>query len=390
METVRLGVMGIGNIGRKHCTYLSKGEITNAKITAVCDLKAQPLEWARENLPESVKLYDNDEAFFASGEIDGVIISVPHYSHPPLVMEAFKNGLHALSEKPAGVYTKQVREMNEAAKKSGKVFGIMFDWRTWPLYQKLRELVQSDELGELKQNIFITTDWYRSQSYYDSGGWRATWGGEGGGILMNQAPHHLDLWQWICGVPKRIRAVCNVAKYHDIEVEDDVTAYADYEGGATGTLIASTGLTPGTLRWEITGNKAKVVVENEKISLWRLEVPERDFNRDFRGGFGEPNNSSEEVSYDQEAPKKHQGITTNWVEAILQGTDKSSLLAPGVEGIRGLEIANAAYLSSWTDGWVEIPVDEDLYYEKLQEKIKTSTFEKKGVDERTLDVEPSI
>jgi predicted dehydrogenase len=388
METVRIGVMGIGNIGRQHCRYLAKGEVPNAKITAVCDLNEKPLEWARENLPETVKQYDNDEAFFASGEIDGVIISVPHYSHPPLVMEALKHGLHALSEKPAGVYTKQVREMNEAAKKSNRIFGIMFDWRTWPLYQKLKDLVESGELGDLKQNIFITTAWYRSQSYYDSGGWRATWAGEGGGILMNQAPHHIDLWQWICGLPEKIRAVCNVAKYHDIEVEDDVTVYADYGGGATGAFIASTGLTPGTLRWEITGNKAKVVVENEKITLYRLEVPERDFNRDFRGGFGEPGFTAEEVSYDQTPPRKHPGITTDWVEAILG--KKPALLAPGVEGIRGVEIANAAYLSSWTDGWVDIPVDEDLYYEKLQQKIKSSTFEKKGVEERTLDTSPSI
>jgi predicted dehydrogenase len=389
METVRIGVVGLGNIGRHHCTYLSKAEIPNAELTAVCDIQSKPLEWAKENLPETVRLYDTDEAFFTSKEMDGVIISVPHYFHPPLAIEAFKNGLNVLIEKPAGVYTRQVREMNEAAEKSGKVFSIMFDWRTRPLYQKLKELMKEDKLGELKQNIFVTTAWYRSQSYYDSGGWRATWAGEGGGILLNQAPHHLDLWQWMCGLPKRVRAVCNVAKYHDIEVEDDVTVYVDYEGGATGILIASTGLTPGTLRWEITGNKGKVVVDNQKITLWQLKIPERQFNREYRGGFGEPESTECEVPYEGE-PKMHQGITSNWVEAILHGTDNVPLLTPGVEGIRSLEISNAAYLSSWTDDWVEIPVDENLYYKRLKQRIKGSKFKKKAVEAKTLDVDLSI
>jgi predicted dehydrogenase len=386
MDKVRVGVIGIGSMGSKHCTYLAKGEVPNAELTAVCDTRFELLEWAKENLPETVRLYNNDKAFFDSKEIDGVIISVPHYFHPPLVIEALETGLHVLCEKPAGVYTKQVREMNEIAEGSDKVFSIMFDWRTWPLYQKVKELLENDELGELKQNIFITTEWYRPQSYYDSGDWRATWAGEGGGILMNQAPHHLDLWQWICGLPQRVRSICNVAKYHDIEVEDDVMVYADYPSGATGTLIASTGLTPGTTRWEITGNKGKVVVENGRIAFWRLTIPERQFNREYKGYKAEPENMISEVSYSEETPRKHQGITSNWIEAIVHGTDRVSLLAPGVEGIRSLEIANATYLSSWEDRWVEIPVDEDIYHERLQEKIRESQSQKNHIEERASEV----
>ena len=219
MDKVRIGIIGIGNMGSAHAKYISAGEIPNAELTAVCDTNPKRLEWAKKNLGEGVLLFEKAEALFESGSVDGVIIATPHYYHPPLAIEAFKSGLHVLIEKPAGVYTKQVREMNEAAEKSGKVFGIMYNQRTSPLYQKLRDLVKSGEVGEIKRINWIITDWYRSQSYYDSGGWRATWAGEGGGGLINQCPHNLDLWQWICGMPVRIRAFCSYGKYHDIEAD---------------------------------------------------------------------------------------------------------------------------------------------------------------------------
>ena len=265
-----------------------RGRNSNAELTAVCDTNPKRLEWAKKNLGEGVLLFEKAEALFESGSVDGVIIATPHYYHPPLAIEAFKSGLHVLIEKPAGVYTKQVREMNEAAEKSGKVFGIMYNQRTSPLYQKLRDLVKSGEVGEIKRINWIITDWYRSQSYYDSGGWRATWAGEGGGVLINQCPHNLDLWQWICGMPVRIRAFCSYGKYHDIEVEDDVTAYMEYENGATGVFVTTTGDAPGTNRLEITGDRGKVVVEDGKLTFWRLRVSERQFNREYKGGSGSP------------------------------------------------------------------------------------------------------
>jgi predicted dehydrogenase len=277
-------------------------------------------------------------------------------------------------EKPAGAYSRQVREMNEAAEKSDRVFSIMFDWRTRPLYQKVKSLVAAGELGDLKQNLFITTAWYRSQSYYDSGGWRATWGGEGGGVLMNQAPHHLDLWQWICGVPSRVRAFCRTGVYHEIEVEDDVTAYVEYENGSTGVFVTSTGITPGTTRWEIAGNSGRIVVEDERLTFSKLDVPERQFNRDYKGGFGEPKSETSEIPTESKTSGTHQGITSNWVQTILKGSDRSSLLSPGAEGVRSLEIANAMYLSSWLDQWVELPVDADLYFEELRKRARSSRY----------------
>ena len=240
-------------------------------------------------------------------------------------------------------------------------------------------------MGEIKRTNWIITTWYRSQSYFDSGGWRATWAGEGGGVLLNQDPHQLDIWQWICGVPKRVKAFCYCGKYHDIEVEDDVTAFVEYENGATGVFVTGTADTPGTNRLEITGNMGKIVAENGKLTFWRLRVPERQFNREYKGGFGQPECWKCEIPVPAAGPNSHAIITTNWVNAMLDGTP---LMAPGEEGIKGLSISNAMHLSAWTDSLVELPIDEDLYYAKLQEKIESSTY-KKAAGDRTMDVKKS-
>lgn len=381
MDKVRIGIIGIGNMGSAHAKYLVKGEVPGGELTAVCDINSERLKWAKESLGERVRTFDNADAFFAAKAVDAVIVAVPHYDHPPLAIKAFRNGLHVLIEKPAGVYTKQVREMNEAAAKSDRVFGIMYNQRTNPLYQKLKDVIQTGELGEIKRTNWIITNWYRPQSYYDSGGWRATWGGEGGGVLLNQDPHQLDLWQWTCGMPKRVRAFCAFGKYHNIEVEDDVTAYVEYENGATGVFVTSTGDAPGTNRFEISGDRGKIVIEDGKLVFWRLRIPERQFNREYKGGFGQPECWKCEVPIEGKETA-HAGITSNWVQAILKGTP---LLAPGIEGINGLQISNAMHLSAWTDDWVDIPVNEDLFYEELQKRIKGSTF-KKTAENKTLDV----
>ena len=383
MDKVRIGIAGIGNMGRAHAKYLMNKKVANAELTAICDIDPEKLEWVRPFIGDNIHLYQDYDEMIASGTIDGVLIAVPHYDHTPLAVKAFERGLHVLTEKPAGVYTKQVREMNDAAEKSGRVFGIMYNQRTNPVYQKLRDLIKSGELGGLKRTNWILTNWYRPQSYYDSGGWRATWAGEGGGVLINQDPHQLDLWQWICGMPVRVRSFCHFGKYHDIEVEDDVTVYVEYENGATGVFVTGTADAPGTNRLEVTGDMGKAVIENDTLTFWRNRVSERVFNSEYKGGFGFPEcwKCDIPVSGDN---RQHEGITENWVNAILKGTP---LLAPGKEGVNGLIISNAIHLSSWIDNWVEIPFDEELYYEKLMEKVRTSTFKKVENRAVTLNVD---
>ena len=386
MEKVRIGIVGVGNMGSGHSRYLTAGEVSDGELVAIADINPDRIEWAKETLGESVQCFDTAEDMFKSGAVDAVIIATPHYYHPPLAIKAMELGLHVLVEKPAGVYTKQVRELNAAAEKTGMVFGLMFNQRTLSAHQKMRDLVQSGELGEIQRTNYIITTWFRSQSYYDSGGWRATWAGEGGGVLMNQCPHNLDLWQWICGMPNRVRAFIGFGKYHNIEVDDSVTAYVEYENGGTGVFITTTGEAPGTNRLEVVGDRGKVVLEGGKITFWRTTESVSKFNKEYQGGFGSPEVWKCDIPAGS-GGSAHKGITSNWCDAIRNGTD---LIAPGKEGIHGLEIANAMLLSAWTDDWVNIPFDEDLYYKMLQEKIDSSTQKKEDTGGTVLEINASL
>ncbi|MEI7027104.1 Gfo/Idh/MocA family protein [Paenibacillus sp. y28] len=385
MDNVRIGVIGLGNMGTSHARELLKQKVKGAQLAAVCDTRQSQLDWAERELGEGVARFDRVEALLASGTVDGVLIATPHYDHAEIAIQAFRNGLHVLVEKPAGVYTKQVRLMNEAAAASDRVFGIMYNQRTNPLYQKLRDLIQSGELGEVRRTNWIITNWYRSQSYYDSGGWRATWGGEGGGVLINQDPHQLDLWHWTTGLtPKRIRAFCYFGKHRRIEVEDEVTAYVEYDNGATGVFVTTTGEAPGTNRFEVAGDRGKIVIEDGKLTFWRLRVSEREFNSTYTGGFGQPECWKCDVPIADHEGAQHVGIMQDWTNAIRNGTP---LLAPGEDGIHGLTLSNAMLLSAWTDNWVDLPMDEDLFYDLLQERIRASVSDKKTGEYQQLNVQ---
>lgn len=368
VQPIRFGIVGMGNMGTAHAKNFLNGEIREMRITAVADIVPEKLEWSEVNLPWA-KRYNTATELFESGEVDAVIICVPHYYHPPLVIEALKNGLHAVSEKPAGVYTKQVREMNEFAAKQDKTFAMMFNQRTNCVYRKIKEIVDGKEYGEIRRVNWIITDWYRTQAYYNSGGWRATWVGEGGGVLLNQSPHQLDLWQWICGMPSKIRAFCHEGKWHDIEVEDDVTIYAEYPNGATGVFITTTGDYPGSNRLEITMDKAKLVCENgREIKLYELAESLTDNIVNCEQGFTSIDIEAIDVETDG-INDQHTGVLNAFADHILFGSD---LIANGEEGIRGLMISNAAHYSSWTGETVELPIDEDKYYELLMKKVASS------------------
>ncbi len=370
MEKIRLGIIGVGNMGSGHLQNVIDGKCPKAEVTAVADIDPQKLENARKKLP-SLACFDNAEKMLDSGLIDAALIAVPHYGHPTYATECFKRGIHVLTEKPAGVYAGQVREMNEAAEKAGVKFGIMFNQRTNPIYKRAHEIVQSGALGKPKRLVWIVTNWYRTQAYYDSGSWRATWNGEGGGVLLNQAPHNLDLWQWIFGMPKRIRAFCAAGKYHNIDVEDDVTIYGEYENGATATFISTTGEAPGTNRLEISGDRGKLVLEDGKLKWWKLKIPEREFCFTSKEGFACPETEYEE--YSEEAPDGHSTVLEAFAEAVLDGTE---LIADGREGLNSLSISNAAYLSSWTNDWAEIPTDEKLFEQYLAKLCKNENTKK--------------
>lgn len=385
MDHVRIGIIGYGGMGSSHARYLTAGEVPHASLTAVCDVNPARLDAAQQQWGDDVARYDDAEKLITAGVCDAVIIATPHYFHPPIGVQAFGHGLHVLSEKPAGVYTQQVRILNETAEASGLIFALMFNQRCRGVHRKMRDVVASGELGELYRTNWIITSWFRTQAYYDSGGWRATWAGEGGGVLINQCPHNLDLWQWIAGLPKRVRAFCGFGKYHDIEVEDDVTAYVEYDNGATGVFVTTTGEAPGTNRFEVVGDRGKLVLEGGELTFWRTRESTREFLQTSPGGFSSPEVWQCEIPGGR-GNEEHKGVTRAFVDAIRAG-DSSKLIADGREGIRSLELSNAMHLSAWTGETIEIPVDEERYLSELQKRSETSRYHDQASEDKVMDVE---
>ena len=368
MEKVRLGIIGVGNMGTGHSQNILAGKCPEIEIAAVADRRESRREWARENL-KGVPIFNEGEDLIASGLCDAVLIAVPHYQHPTLAISAFNHGLHVMCEKPAGVYTLQVREMIAAADAHPELtFGMMFNQRTNCVYRKMKEMIDGGEIGQMKRMSWLITDWYRTQFYYDSGAWRATWTGEGGGVLLNQCPHNLDLLQWLCGLPVKVQAHCHEGKWHDIEVEDDVTAYLEFENGATGVFVTTTGDAPGTNRLEISGTLGKLVCENDELVFYRNAVDEREFCATCPEGFRKPDCEKIVVETDGQNIQ-HPAVLNAFAGHILRG---EPLVADGREGIRGLMLSNAMHLSSWQGKEVALPIDEQLFYGLLMEKCKTS------------------
>src|SRR6476469_5924852 len=278
-DKVRLGIIGLGQQGGMYASVIAKGMVPHMVVGAICDTDPAKRDLAREQYPD-VAVYQDYLTMIGSGDVDAIVTTVPHYLHPEMGIAALRSGIHALVEKPAGVYTKQVKELIAAAEATPELtFGIMFNQRMNPLYRRLKEIVDAGEIGKILRTNWIITTWWRPQGYYDSSAWRATWGGEGGGVLVNQAPHQLDLWQWICGAPQSVYAKVAYGFRRDIAVEDEVTVMVDYGGGATGVFVTATHDLVGSDRFEILGDAGKIVVENSlTATVTRLVKPERELS----------------------------------------------------------------------------------------------------------------
>ena len=370
MEKVRFGIVGCGNMGSSHAKNLLDGKIENGVLSAVCDINPKKFRYLKERVGDSIKYFENSEDMFRSGECDVVMICTPHYIHPTLAISALDHDLNCIVEKPAGVYTLQVKEMIEKSKKSDKILGIMFNQRTNPAFKKMREMIKEGRIGEVKRTNWIITNWYRTQYYYDTGSWRATWAGEGGGVLYNQAPHQLDLFQWIVGMmPSKLRAFCHFGKWHDIEVEDDVTCYCEYPNGATGVFITTTADAPGTNRFEITGTRGTLIFEDNKLFFKELLTDERVHCKEATTGFSAPEClPTVEIELTGEN-SQHVGICNNIANAIL-GLEE--VYAPASDGLHGVELANAMLLSTWMNSEISLPFDDKFFYEELKKRIATS------------------
>lgn len=379
MTKLRFGIIGYGAQGSMYTSFIEQGMVKSMDLVAICDIDEAKQAKLNEAFPNK-KIYSDYKEMITSGDVDAIITTVPHYLHPEMATFALDNGVHVLNEKPAGVYTKQVKALNEfAASKQDVTYAIMFNQRNNPLYQKIKQIVENGDIGPIRRTNWIITTWWRPQPYYDQSAWRATWGGEGGGVLVNQAPHQLDLIQWIAGVPTKVYSKIKHGFRRDIAVEDEVTAVMEYENGATGVFVTCTHDLLGTDRLEILGDKAKIVVEDSKtVTVKRLKESENELNKNmdmedvkrlFMGQMNTEDLYSTETFTEESAwGEQHSGVLENFARHILHGED---LLAPGAEGINGVRLANAIHLSTWTGEEISLKdFDDDVYLSELNKRIK--------------------
>ncbi|MBI1176626.1 gfo/Idh/MocA family oxidoreductase [bacterium] len=384
MDKIRIGIIGMGNIGKHHAGYLLERKAARCELVAVASTSPGKLETYREN---GLQVFGSGEELIQSPDVDAVIIATPHYQHTSLGIAAFEAGKHVMVEKPISAHKADAEKLIAAAKKHPKqVFAGMFQLRTEPRYLKIQKLIQEGHLGDIVRVSWIITDWYRTEAYYQSGGWRATWKGEGGGVLLNQCLHNLDVLQWLCGMPSKVRSFAQLGRYHNIEVEDNVTAYLEWANGATGVFITSSGEAPGSNRFEIAGTKGKVVLENSQLKFTRNEVDMIEHCRTSKVGFLKPEIWNVEIPF-ADAAAPHATLMANFADAILDG---APLIAPGADGLGSVELANVMLYSSLMDQTIQMPMDGAAFESKLNELIANSRFEKKVVEIKNDDFTQSF
>ncbi len=378
MNKVKFGIAGFGAMGRHHAENLKT--IPNAELAAVSDVSEEALKTAAADF--GCKAFSDYDQLLDKKIIDAVLIATPHFNHTPVAVKAFERGIHVLCEKPVGVHINDINKMIQAHKKSDVKFAAMFQLRIHPVWKKVKQLMQANEIGQIMRTNWITTDWFRSQIYYDAGKWRATWAGEGGGVLLNQCPHHLDLFQWLCGMPSKLRAYCHIGKHHHIEVEDEVTAYLEYPNGATGVFIASTGEAPGTNRLEITGELGKIIIEKDCITLFQKNsVSVKKYIMETDQKFTPPDVQNISVCVETENPEQ-KGVVINFINSIL---NDEPLIASGDEGLNSVMLSNAMLYSSFNDKMVELPLNGDLFETLLRKLMQTSCYHTKQEKKSTAN-----
>jgi len=372
--TVKMAVIGLGIMGKAHVKDITTLE--NTELVAVCDVdRARADQFAAET--NTSPYYDYHDLLNHTG-LEAVLVATPHYDHTPISIDALRKGIHVLVEKPIAVHVKAARSMFAAHQEARKqypnlIFAAIFMQRTYGYWRTIKTLIDDGELGRLVRTTWLITDWFRTQSYYDNGGWRATWKGEGGGVLLNQCPHNLDLYQWLVGMPKRVTGFAKLGKYHNIEVEDEVTAFFEHENGMVGHFITTTAESPGTNRLEIVGENGKLVYENQKLTFYRNQRSMFQQIEDASGYFDKVNFEQVDVPYDHHGQPGHRFIIENFLNAILRG---EGLIAPAEEGLNSVILANAILWSSFEGKAVELPLDADAYEKKLTSLIESSTFKK--------------
>jgi predicted dehydrogenase len=369
-QKVKVGLIGLGNMGSTHARDLA--DMPDVELVGVCDIVREKADAFAASCG-SKAYYDYRSLFNESG-LEAVVIAVPHYDHTPITIDALGRGIHVMCEKPVSVHVNDAKKMDAAYAEAKKkypnlVYGLMFMERTYPNYLKIKDILDSGELGQLVRATWINTAWFRSQAYYNSGGWRATWAGEGGGILTNQCPHNLDMYQWLFGLPEKVSGFAHIGKYHDIEVEDEVTGYFEHANGMVGHFIVSTAETPGTNRLEIVGENGRLIYENGELKLNRNRMSMFKFLKETKEAFGNVEAWPTEIPARPNTPGAHRRVNERFVGTIL---GRDTLIADGSEGLNSVMLANAIMLSSHKGAQVALPLDGDEYEAILKERAANS------------------
>lgn len=380
-KTVRFGIIGLGNIGKIHGDSITSGKVARGVLSAVSDIAPPKFE-----LPAGVAYFPDADAMLASGLVDAVIVSTPHPRHRALGEKVLGAGLHLMMEKPLTATKLDAEKLLLHPRKPGQVFGLMMNLRTHPHYNAIRRLLADGRVGTLQRAQWTITNWFRPEAYYGLSDWRATWKGEGGGVLINQALHNLDMLQWLCGMPVSLRAFCKFGRDHNIEVEDVVTAYMEFADGATGVFSTSTGEAPGVNRLEIAGTRGLVVLENDKLLFTENARAADEFSANTDNAFGAPESKTTEVPCPG-VYTAHAGVLANFVDAILDG---APLLADAGEGIKSVELANAMVYSGWKNEAVALPLDSAKYQAALDQAIVVSVPRARVIREAGVDMSKSF
>jgi predicted dehydrogenase len=377
---VRLGVIGLGNIAQRHFQNVRSGLVADCELTALCS-RTPPKLMAASGIPHFI----DHRALVASGLCDAVLIATPTFSHFEIGAAALQAGLHVMMEKPIGLSVQEGENLL-ALQQDGQVFALMLNQRVDPLFIAMRESIQSGALGNITRTQWTMTNWFRPEIYFQVSEWRATWRGEGGGLLVNQCIHNLDTYQWLCGMPRSVRACCRFGRYHDIEVEDEVTAYFEYENGATGVFVGSTGEAPGINRLDVVGDKGTLSFDGERLLLTRIEPSASQFSRKTHEMFGLPNSSVSDITPDR-VRNQHAEVLTNFCAAIVNG---DPLIAPAADGINSLAVANGMLLSTWEQAEIALPLDKRRYQQALEARIADSRFRQKTDEVAHVDMDASF
>lgn len=374
---MRFGVVGYGNIGQAHVATLTGDAVERARLTGVVSGSDTPL-------PPGVTRYATLEDMLSADATDVVLIATPTMTHPNLGMAALAAGRHLVMEKPVAMSALQARRLIEAVP-DGVQAAVMLNQRYHPVYREIKNIVSAGDLGRVVRFNWIMTGWYRPDVYFLVSSWRGTWPGEGGGALLNQCIHNLDVLQWVLGLPESVVADVRFGKFHEIDVEDEVTAMLSYADGATGVVVASTGEAPGINRLDIVGDRGTLSFDGERLSVEISQQSVSEHCASTHEMFGVPEFVKQEVPVRAEL-NQHACVLQDVVDAVLDG---STLATPLAEGVGSVELANAMLLSAWEERRVSLPLDAEHYQSGLDARVAASGFREAQTIEVHIDMDAS-